>query len=62
MRLVMKAVLTVLEISDGEFFSLSRGGRIMGVRRITSVNGVRVFRSSVISITFTWICTKMSGS
>ena len=46
----------------GEFFRFRRGGRIIGVRRVSSVNVVRVLRSSGVSITFTWICTKIGGS
>ena len=34
----------------------------MGVRMIVSVSSMEVLRSRVVSITFTWICTKMCGS
>lgn len=62
-RLVMKAVFTVLVMVVGEFWSFfdSRGSST-GVRIIVSVRSVRVFRSSVASTTFTWICTKVGGS
>ncbi len=61
-RLIRKAVLMVLAMDMGEFFRFRRGGRIIGVRRVSSVNVVRVLRSSGVSITFTWICTKIGGS
>ena len=62
-RLIMKAVFTVLVMVVGEFWSFfdSRGSSV-GVRIVVSVRSVRVFRSSVVSITFTWICTKVGGS
>ena len=61
-RLIRKAVLMVLVMDMGGFFRFRRGGRIIGVRRVSSVNVVRVLRSSGVSITFTWICTKIGGS
>lgn len=60
-RLIRKAVLMVLVMDMGSFLDLG-GGRIIGVRRVSSVNVVRVLRSSGVSITFTWICTKIGGS
>lgn len=38
-----------------------RGSRI-GVERVARVSSINVFRTIDRSITFTWICTKMSGS
>lgn len=63
MRLIRKEVLTVLVIVLGLFLKLSdkRGNR-MGVERVARVRSMNVFRTSERSITFTWICTKMSGS
>lgn len=62
-RLIRKEVFTVLVIVSGVFLRLpdSRGNRI-GVERIASVSSINVVRTSDRSITFTWICTKMSGS
>lgn len=62
MRLIKKAALMVLGIDCGEFLRSSRRGRIIGVRRVSRVNSVKVLRSSTVSITFTWNCTKMGGS
>lgn len=42
------------------FFDSS--GSSVGVRMTTSVSSIEVLRSSAVSITFTWICTKMGGS
>lgn len=33
-----------------------------GVERIAKVSSMNVFRTNSRSITFAWICTKMSGS
>lgn len=41
---------------------LDRRGNRMGVKRVARVRSMNVFRTSDRSITFTWICTKMSGS
>lgn len=47
----------------GEFWKfLDRKGSRIGVRMIVSVRAMKVLRSNAISITFTWICTKMGGS
>lgn len=47
----------------GLFLRLSdRRGNRMGVERVARVRSMEVFRISDRSITFTWICTKMSGS
>jgi len=59
----MKAVLTVCVMEDGEFWNVfDKSGSNIGVRMIASVSSMEVFRSSVVSMTFTWICTKMGGS
>lgn len=48
---------------SGVFLSLlDISGRIMGVDRVVRVSNMEVIRTSDRSITFTWICTKMSGS
>lgn len=62
-RLVRKAVLTVWVIKVGELLKFfdKRGSKI-GVRMIVRVRSIEVLRSSVVSTTFTWICTKISGS
>lgn len=62
-KLIRKEVLTVFVIVLGVFLRLldSRGSR-MGVERVARVRSMNVFRTSERSITFTWICTKMSGS
>lgn len=61
-RLVKKAVLMVDVIMVGEF-SRVFGSRwaIIGVRMMNNVRSREEF-SSVVLITFTWICTKMGGS
>lgn len=62
-RLVKKAILIVAVRVLGEFWKFfNRRGRSMGVRVIVSVSSMVVLRSRAISITFTWICTKISGS
>lgn len=62
-RLIRKEVLTVFVIVSGVFLRLSdRRGNRMGVKRVARVRSMNVFRTSERSITFTWICTKMSGS
>lgn len=62
-RLIRKAVLIVRVMVLGEFLKVFRRmGRNMGVRIVVSVSNIRVLRSRAISTTFTWICTKMSGS
>lgn len=62
-RLIKKAVLTVRVIMVGEFEGVfDRRGSRVGVRMIVSVRSMEVLRSSVVSITFTWTCTKMGGS
>lgn len=61
-RLIMKAVLTVRVIVAGEFLKFSdRRGSSVGVRMVMRMRSVDVLRSSAVSITFTWICTKMGG-
>lgn len=62
-RLIRKAVLTVRVMVVGEFGGVfdSRASRV-GVRMMASVRSMEVLRSSAVSITFTWICTKMNGS
>lgn len=63
MRLVRKAVLIVRVMVVGE--GRERVGSIerrAGVRMMDSVRSMEVFRSSIVSITFTWICTKIGGS
>ena len=60
-RLIMKAVLTVCVIMVGvdlSFFDVRGSSR--GIVRVVSV--IRVSVLSIVSITFTWICTKVSGS
>lgn len=62
-RLVRRAVLMACVVMVGEFFRFfDSRGRSIGVRMIVSVRSMDVLRSSVVSTTFTWICTKMSGS
>lgn len=62
-RLVRKAVLIARVMVLGEFLKFFRRmGRSMGVRMAVSVASVSVLRSRAVSITFTWICTKVSGS
>lgn len=53
----------MLVIVLGVFLRLldKRGNRI-GVERVARVKSINVFRTIERSITFTWICTKMSGS
>lgn len=63
MRLVKNAVLTIDVMVVGVFWSLDdRRGIMIGRRRIVSVRSMEVLRSSVVSIAFTWSCTKMGGS
>lgn len=62
-RLARKAVFTVRVIEAGEFLKFfSMRGRIIGMRMIVVVRSMEVLRRRVSSITFTWSCTKMSGS
>ena len=62
-KLVKKAVFTVDVIDSGVFWSLGdKSGRMIGVSKMISVRSMEVLRSSVVSIAFTWSCTKMSGS
>lgn len=62
-RLIKKAVLTVYVMVVGEFWSFfDRRGSSIGMMMIVSVRSMEVLRSNVVSITFTWICTKMGGS
>lgn len=62
-RLIRNEVFTVLVMVSGVFFRLSEmRGKMMGVSRTVRVSSMDVFRASGRSITFTWICTKMSGS
>ena len=62
-RLFRKEVLTVFVMIVGVFFRLfDRRGKMIGVQRTARVSSVNVFKISVWSITFTWICTKMIGS
>lgn len=62
-RLIRKAVLMVRMMVVGEFWGFfDRSGSSVGVRIIASVSSMRVLSSSVVSTTFTWICTKMGGS
>lgn len=61
-KLVRKAILTVRVMAVGEVVWVVSSGRRIGMRRIASVRSMEVLRSSIISITFTWICTKMGGS
>lgn len=50
-------------IVEGVFLRLSdSSGKMIGVSRVVRAKSVNVFRTSGRSITFTWICTKMSGS
>lgn len=61
-RLIMKAVLTVRVVVVGEFLKFfDRNGSNMGVRMVMRMRSMEVLRSSAVSITFTWICTKMGG-
>lgn len=62
-RLIRNEVFTVLVMVLGVFFRLfERNGKMIGVRRVVRVSSINVFRTNGRSITFTWICTKMSGS
>ena len=62
-RLIRKEIFTVSVMVVGVFLRLSdRRGKMMGVVRVVRVSSMRVVRTSGRSITFTWICTKMSGS
>ena len=62
-RLIMKEVFTVFVMMVGVFLRLFDSmGKMSGVERVVSVSSIRVIRISGESITFTWICTKMSGS
>lgn len=62
-KLVRKAVLTVRVMVRGEFWKVSDNrGNSIGIRMIVSVRSMEVLRSSAISITFTWTCTKIDGS
>ena len=62
-RLIRNDILTVFVMEVGVFLNLSdRIGRMMGVNRVVRVSSIMVLRISERSITFTWICTKMSGS
>lgn len=62
-RLIRKAILTVRVMMVGEFWVVfDSSGSSIGVRIIVSVRSMEVLRSSVVSITFTWICTKIDGS
>lgn len=59
----MKEVLTVFVMVVGVFLRLSESsGKMIGVSKVARVSSIDVFRTSNRSITFTWICTKMSGS
>lgn len=47
----------------GVFLNLfDRSGRMIGVERVVRVSSMERARVIDRSITFTWICTKMSGS
>lgn len=62
-RLIRKEVLTVFVMIVGVFFRLSDSmGKMIGVQRTVRVSSMNVFRMSIWSTTFTWICTKMTGS
>ena len=62
-RLVKKAVLMVRVMVVGVSVGVvGSNGRRRGVRMIDSVRSIEVLRSRVVSITFTWICTKIGGS
>lgn len=62
-KLIRNEVLTVLVMMAGVFLRLfDSSGKIIGVDRVARVSSMNVFRISDISITFTWICTKMTGS
>lgn len=62
-RLIRNAVLMVRVMMVGEFFRVFvRRGKVMGVKISVSVSIMKVFRSSVVPIAFTWICTKVIGS
>ena len=62
-RLIRKAILTVRVMMVGEFWVVfDSSGSSIGVRIIVSVRSMEVLRSSVVSVTFTWTCTKMDGS
>lgn len=60
-RLVMKAILTVCVMIVGvdlSFFDSRGSSRGM----VSMVNVIRISVLSIVSITFTWICTKVNGS
>lgn len=62
-KLIRKEALTVFVMVSGVFLELGdRRGNRMGVERVARVRSMNVLRTSGRSITFTWICTKMSGS
>lgn len=62
-RLVRKAVLIVSVMEAGGIeWGVERRERRIGMRMIASVRSMEVLRSNVVSTTFTWICTKISGS
>lgn len=53
----------MLVIIAGVFLRLfDSSGKMIGVDRVARVSNMNVFRISDISITFTWICTKIAGS
>lgn len=62
-RLIRKEVLTVFVMIVGVFFRLFDSmGKMIGVQRTARVSSINVFKINIWSITFTWICTKMTGS
>lgn len=62
-RLVKKAVLMVWVMRVGVFCKFFDSiGSSAGIRVIVRVRIMEVLRRSVVSIAFTWICTKMGGS
>lgn len=62
-KLIRNEVLTVFVMMVGVFLRLSdSSGKMIGVDRVARDSSMNVFRISDISITFTWICTKMTGS
>lgn len=62
-RLIRNVVLTVRVMMVGEFWEFfDASGSSIGIEMVVSVRRMVVLRNRVGSFTFTWICTKVSGS